>query len=160
MHTTVVLKGGVLTQSNDILNYGRGFWEGNRLLSGKRIDVLRSQNIPHNARVIDRTVGLDTVVSHKSTDLRRPSYRSAACVYRVGMRFVRLLAAYDGEVRCDHKKKATYYLRWSIERHGPRILEWFIPATGITTEQEDALARVTKDAIPLGVTVQLLRIKD
>jgi hypothetical protein len=38
------------------------------------------------------------------------------------MRFVRLLAAYDGEVRCDHKKKATYYLRWSIERHGPRIL--------------------------------------
>jgi hypothetical protein len=85
--------------TDDVLDYGRGFWQGNRLLSGKRIDALRAQNIPHNARVIDRTVGIDTVVSHKSTDLRRPSYQSPRRVYALGMRFVRALAAYSGEVR-------------------------------------------------------------
>jgi len=147
-------------QGDDALDYGRGFWAGDRLLSGKRIDVLRLQNIPHNARVIDRTIGLDTVVSHKSTDLRRPSYRSASRVYRRGMLFVRSLAAYSGEVRCDHQKKTTYYLRWAIEHNGPRILEWFIPANGITTDQEAALDRVTQDAIRLGVTVEILRIRD
>lgn len=151
---------GSTPDSDNILDYGRGFWRGNRLQSGKRIDALRDQNIPHNARVIDRTVSFNTVVSHKSTDLRRPSYRSAACVYRAGMRFVRLLAAYDGEVRCDHKKRATYYLHWAIEHDGPRILEWFIPAIDVTADQEAALARVIADAVSLGVTVQLLRIKD
>lgn len=145
---------------DDILDYGRGFWEGNRFQSGKRIDTLRAQNIPHNARVIDRTIGLDTVVSHKSTDLRRPSYQSTGRVYCTGMRFVRALAAYTGEVRCDHQKKATYYLHWALQGHGPRILEWFIPEAGITTDQEAALARVVADAAVLGVTVRLLRIKD
>lgn len=144
----------------DELDYGRGFWLGDRLQIGKRIDALRFQNIPHNARDIDRTVGADTVVSHKSTDLRRVSYRSAARVYRVGMCFVRSLAAYTGEVRCDHQKKATYYLHWAIEHRGPRILEWFVPATGVTMDQEAALIRVINDAKPLGVTVLLLRIMD
>ena len=145
---------------NDELDYGRGFWLGDRLQSGKRIDALRFQNIPHNARVIDRTVGADAVVSHKSTDLRRASYRSPARVYRLGMSFVRSLAAYGGEVRCDHQKKATYYLHWAIEQRGPRILEWFIPATGVTTAQEAALTRVINDAKPIGVTVLILHIKD
>ena len=133
----------------DILDYGRGFWQGNRLQSGKRIDSLRAQNIPHNARAIDRTIGLDTVVSHKSTDLRRAFYRSASRVYYVGMRFVGALATYTGEVRCDHKKKATYYLHWAIEGHGPRILEWFIPEVGVTPDRETALTRVVTDAASL-----------
>jgi hypothetical protein len=68
------------------LDYGPGFWQGNRLQSGKNIDAWRSQNIPHNACVIDRTAGADTVVSHKSTDLRRVSYRTSARVYYAGSR--------------------------------------------------------------------------
>lgn len=129
----------------DILDDGRGFWRGNRLRSGKCIATVRARNIPHNARVIGLTIDLDIVVSHKSADLRRPSYRSAGRVYRVGMRFVRVLAAYTGEVRCDHQKKATYYLHWVIQGHGPRILEWFLPEAGIRADQEAALTRVVTD---------------
>ena len=145
---------------HDALDFGCGFWKENRLQSGKRIDVLRGQNIPQNARAIDRTIGLDTVISHKSTDLRLPSYRSSRCVYRLGMRFVRALAAYQGEVRRDHRRKATYYLTWAVEGGGPRILEWFIPEVGVSPEQEEAVSQVMCDAANLGVTVKLFRVKD
>ena len=147
---------GVRTSSTTVAGFGRG--TVSRAVSvltacGRRIfRITRAQS--------DRTIGLDTVVSHKSTDLRRASYRSASRVYYVGMRFVGALATYTGEVRCDHKKKATYYLHWAIEGHGPRILEWFIPEVGVTPDRETALTRVVTDAASAGVTVRLLRVRD
>lgn len=143
------------------INFGNGFWRDDRKISGKRIDVLRKQNIPHNSRCIDRTVGGNCVVSHKSTDLRLKSYRSPQTVYRLGMRFVAQLLAYAGEVRCDHKKKATYHLHWAIEApDAQRILEWFVPLAGVTSEQEAILQRVIDDSKAAGVTVALFRISD
>lgn len=58
-----------------------GFWRGNRLVTGKLIDEWFDQNIPGNSKAIDRTVGTNCVVSHKSTDLRPKSYRSPNRVY-------------------------------------------------------------------------------
>jgi hypothetical protein len=75
------------------------------------------------------------------------------------MGFVRTLAAYAGEVRCDHKRKATYYLHWAVEGHGPRMLEWFVPEDGVSPDQESALTRLVQEASALGVTVRVLRIK-
>jgi hypothetical protein len=141
--------------------FGAGFWLSDRRLSGKRIDVLRGQNIPHNAKVIDRTIGANCVVSHKSTDLRLKSYRSPRAVYRLGMHFVRQLCAYRGEVRCDHRLKATFNLHWGVEDPSARrFLEWFVPQTGISAEQEDALAQVIEEASKLDVRVVIIRIPD
>lgn len=143
------------------LDFGSGFWREERLLSGKRIDVLRGQNIPHNSRSIDRTLVPNGIVSHKSTDLRLKSYRSPRAVYRLGMRFVREIQDYSGETRCDHKKKATYHLRWAIETSSAvRILEWFIPAKGVSEEQEFSLTQVVNDAKAAGVTVKIFRVND
>ncbi|HJT66392.1 MAG TPA: hypothetical protein VJ749_08065 [Pyrinomonadaceae bacterium] len=143
------------------LDFGRGFWRECRRLTGKRIDVLRDQNIPHNSRCIDRTLVPNGVVSHKSTDLRRKSYRSAATVYRRGMNFVADLVAYEGEVRCDHKKKATYHLHWALEgAEPPRVLEWFVPALGVSEEQAAALKRVVQDSATLGVRVEIYRVAE
>lgn len=142
-------------------DFGSGFWLSERRLSGKRIDVLRGQNIPHNAKVIDRTIGADCVVSHKSTDLRLKSYRSPRAVYRLGMQFVRHLCAYRGEVRCDHRLKATFNLHWAIEDpNARRILEWFVPQTGISAQHQDALTRVIGEASKLDVRVVIIRIPD
>lgn len=141
--------------------FGAGFWLTDRRLSGKRIDVLRGQNIPHNAKVIDRTVGANCVVSHKSTDLRLKSYRSPRAVYRLGMHFVRQLSDYRGEVRCDHRLKATFNLHWALEDPKVRrLLEWFVPQNGISAEHEDALAKVIEEAGKLGVSVVIIRIPD
>jgi hypothetical protein len=143
------------------IDFGRGFWRGDRKLSGKRIDVLRMQNIPHNSRCIDRTVGGKCVVSHKSTDLRLKSYQSPQAVYRLGMCFVGQLRTYAGEVRRDHKKKATYHLHWAVEApDAVRVLEWFVPLSGVTPAHESALQRVIEDASRAGVTVALFRVTD
>ena len=143
------------------LDFGRGFWRECRRLSGKRIDGLRGQNIPHNSRCIDRTLVPNGIVSHKSTDLRLKSYRSATAVYRRGMNFVNQLVAYKGEIRCDHKKKATYHLYWALEgAQASRVLEWFVPAAGVSDEQLAALKRVTRDAIVRGVRVDIYRVAE
>lgn len=142
-----------------VINFGRGFWRECRRVTGKRIDVLRGQNIPHNSRCIDRTLVPKGIVSHKSTDLRLKTYRSASAVYRRGMGFVAELAAYRGEIRCDHKKKATYHLHWAVEEaDAPRVLEWFVPALGVAVEHEGALKRVVADAKARGVCVELYRV--
>lgn len=131
------------------------------MVSGKRVDVLRGQNIPHNSRSIDRTLVPNGVVSHKSTDLRLKSYHSPRTVYRLGMRFVREVQDYSGEIRCDHKKKATYHLHWAIEApDAARILEWFIPARGVSNEQECSLRQVIDEAKTAGVVVKLFRVRD
>jgi hypothetical protein len=152
----------VPSPSNETLvDFGRGFWRECRKLSGKRVDVLCGQNIPHNSRSIDRTLVPNGVVSHKSTDLRLKSYRSPRTVYRLGMRFVREVHDYSGEIRCDHKKKATYHLHWAIEApDAARILEWFIPASGISNEQECSLKQVIDEAKTAGVVVKLFRVCD
>jgi hypothetical protein len=143
------------------VDFGSGFWREQRMVSGKRIDVLRGQNIPHNSRSIDRTLVPNGVVSHKSTDLRLKSYRSPRTVYRLGTRFVREVQEYSGEIRCDHKKKATYHLHWAVEAPGAaRILEWFIPACGISNEQECSLKQVIDEAKTAGVLVKLFRVRD
>lgn len=143
------------------LDFGEGFWRDDRRLSGKRIDSLRGQNIPHNSKTIDRTEGLDHIVSHKSTDLRLKSYRSPKTVYRVGMRFVRELVAYKGEVRSDHHIKATYHLHWMTENpECKRTLEWFIPASGVNAEQALSLERIVADAASAGVSVVLIKVND
>jgi len=140
---------------------GRGFWKKSRLTSGKEIDSLREQNIPSNSKTIDRTMGRNTIISHKSTDIRLKSYSRTSAVYRTGMRYVRQLASYTGEVRRDLKKKATYYLHWAIETEGSkRILEWFIPLDGIDNEQELVLSRVVDDAQELGVEVHVYRVAE
>jgi hypothetical protein len=143
------------------LDFGRGFWRECRRLSGKRVDSLRGQNIPHNSRCIDRTLVPKGVVSHKSTDLRLRTYRSPATIYRRGMAFVTELAAYKGEIRCDHKKKATYHLHWAVEEpDARRVLEWFVPASSVRKEQEIALQRVVDDAKSRGVRVELYRVAE
>ena len=129
--------------------------------SGKRVDVLRGQNTPHNSRSIDRTLVPHGVVSHKSTDLRLKSYRSGRSVYRLGMRFVREVQNYAGEIRSDHTKKATYNLHWAVEApNAARLLEWFIPAFGISDEQERSLDQVIVDAQAVGVVVKLFLVGD
>ena len=142
-----------------VLDFGRGFWQECRRLTGKRIDTIRGQNIPHNSRCIDRTLVPNGIASHKSTDVRLKSYRSGNAVYRLGLRFVRELASYKGEVRCDHKKKATYHLRWAIEEAGvPRVLEWFVPDCGVSSAQELQFERVIHEAAQHGVTVRIYRV--
>ena len=139
---------------------GPGFWKKNRLQSGKEIDAALDQNIPHNAKTIDRTVGQVGVVSHKSTDLRLKSYQSMARVYWIGMRFVKTLVAYEGEVRRDRQKQATYHLHWALEGNEvSRVLQWFVPDE-LTLQQEETLQRVIDDGKLLGVDVQILRIPD
>lgn len=143
------------------LDFGKGFWLRDRRLTGKLIDVLRGQNIPGNSRVIDRTLVPRGVVSHKSTDVRCKSYRYPSTLHRLGMRFVRSLAAYRGEVRQDHRVKATYNLQWAVEgKRVNRILEWFIPAVSVSTAHARALRQVARDARAVGVEVRLLRIAD
>jgi len=92
------------------IDFGQDFWKGDRKASGRSIDGLRGQNIPFNSKIIDPTIGLDAVVSHKSTDIRLKSYLSAQRLYRLGTHFVRQLMNYNGEVRMGHKIGATYNL--------------------------------------------------
>jgi hypothetical protein len=140
------------------INLGLDFWLKNRLCSGLEIDVLRGQNIPANSRLIDRTVGANGVVSHKSTDLTCKSYRSPSTVYRLGMSFVASIARYKGEVRRNRKLQATYFLHWALEQpNAYRVLEWFVPVDGVSTEQEAALARVVSEGRDKGVEVRLFR---
>ncbi len=141
------------------IDFGPDFWSKDRRRSGREIDVLRGQNIPANSKSIDRTRGMSTVISHKSTDLRCRSYQSPRAVHRLGMSFVRTLAAYAGETRCDHKIKATYHLHWALEApDAQRILEWLVPQSGVSIEQEDALAGVVAAARSHGVTVKVFRV--
>ncbi|MDO8459161.1 MAG: hypothetical protein Q7T07_19845 [Burkholderiaceae bacterium] len=110
----------------EVTSLGDGFWSRDRKKAGLLVDVLRGQNIPGNAKTIDRTLVPDGIVSHKSTDLRCKSYQSPRAVYRLGMAFARSVAQYQGEVRRNHKIKATYFLEWAVQRSdAPRILEWF-----------------------------------
>jgi hypothetical protein len=141
------------------IDLGLTFWDGERKLAGKRVDLLRGQNIPSNARTIDRTVGLFCVVSHKSTDLRCKSYKLPSKVYCLGTSFVRSIAGYKGEVRKDHKIKATYYLNWAVESlDSTRVLEWFVPLHGVTAEQEESLRRVVAYGVTHGVEVRVMRV--
>lgn len=143
----------------EILDLGSDFWLRDRLKSGQEIDRLRGQNIPFNSRVIDRTDGISCVVSHKSTNLLCLSYQSPRAVYRLGMSFVRDLAAYQGEVRRNRKIKATYFLSWALQGPNPRrILEWFVPYSGVTGGQEEALELVVSEALALGVEVRVFRV--
>lgn len=141
------------------VDFGRGFWLQRRMTSGASIDRIMGQNIPCNSRVIDRTELPNSIVSHKSTDLRLASYRNLTRVYRLGMNFVKSLANYKGEVRMDHRKKATYHLHWAIERDDcKRILEWYIPADGLSNEQESIIEKIVTDAEILGVIVKIIRV--
>lgn len=140
------------------INLGPTFWTVERRLAGRQVDMLRGQNIPSNARVIDRTVGLSSVVSHKSTDLRCRSYTVPSAVYCLGTSFVRSLAAYQGEIRKDHKIKATYFLGWAIESpDSKRVLEWYVPLHGVTREQEESLQRVVEYGRTRRVEVKVMR---
>jgi len=142
-------------------DFGRGFWARDRLATGKEIDNLRGQNIPSNSRTIDRTTVPTSIVSHKSTDIRRKSYRRLSKVYRTGMRFATELSQYEGEIRKDHRKKATYHLHWALEMSEcKRVLEWFIPLTGVADDQMQAVERVVRDAAALGVEVNVYRVLD
>ena len=110
---------------------------------------------------IDRTVGLNIIVSHKSTDMRLKSYFRPSAIYRTGMRYVKVLASYQGEVRRDLKKKATYHLHWAIDgKQTKRILEWFIPLEGVHMEQELAVSRVVETAKDFGVEVHVYRVME
>lgn len=150
-----------LMRIGQTIDLGSGFWRRNRLESGASIDGLRGQNIPFNSKVIDRTEGLERIVSHKSTDVRLPSYRKPGAVYRIGMRFVRALAAYQGEVRCDHRKKASYHLHWMVEDpKAERLLEWFVPETGVSEKQEDEMERVVTEGAMRGIKIAVLRVPD
>lgn len=138
---------------------GQGFWKKNRLVSGKEIDSIRGQNIPSNSKTIDRTKGINIIVSHKSTDVRLKSYIRPSAVFRVGMRYARQLATYKGETRRDLKKKATYFLTWPVEaKDCRRILEWFLPLDGVHPEQEQAIERVVNTACEIGVEVHVFRV--
>lgn len=151
----------MIITGHTIQDFGEGFWKKNRLQSGKEIDQLRGQNIPHNSKIIDRTAELDCIVSHKSTDLRLKSYASLKMVYRLGMKFVRELSEYKGEVRQDHKIQATYHLTWAIESENcKRVLEWFIPDCELPDIQCSALDSVVNDGLACGVIVKLFKVKD
>lgn len=146
--------------SGIVVDFGPAFWREDRRRSGRRIDVLRGQNIPSNSRTIDRTLVPKGVVSHKSTDLRLKSYQSPASVRRLGLKFARDLRDYTGEVRRDRQIKATYHLHWAVEGgQVQRTLEWFVPATGVSEGQESALAEVAAEASKLGVALRLFRVK-
>ena len=141
------------------INLGATFWEVERRRAGKLLDGIRGQNIPSNARTIDRTEGISTVVSHKTTDLRCKSYLVSSAVYSLGTSFVRALAAYKGETRRDHKIKATYFLAWALQApEAKRILEWFVPMRGVTPEQEASMQRVVEYGLSRYVEVQILRV--
>lgn len=143
------------------IDLGGGFWRRNRLESGASVDELRGQNIPFNSKVIDRTEALKRIVSHKSTDIRLTSYLRPGAVYRIGMRFVRVLAAYQGEVRCDHRKKVTFHLHRMVEApKAERLLEWFVPETGVSEKQEDGMERVVTEGARRGIKVAVLRVPD
>jgi hypothetical protein len=143
------------------LDLGLGFWQQERRLAGKQVDAIRGQNIPSNAKAIDRTVGSNCVVSHKSTDLRLPSYRKPSAVYATGTSHVRSLQAYKGEVRRDLQIKATYHLYWALEGPGARrMLEWFVPLNGLAPEQEHALQRVIAYGAARQVHVAVFRVDD
>ena len=143
----------------EVVDFGDDFWKRDRRQSGKDIDVIRGQNIPTNARVIDRTLVPSGVVSHKSTDLRCKSYRLPRSVYRRGMKFVKDLANYTGETRQDHKKGATYYLHWALDgKESKRVLEWFVPSNGVSKDHENALDKVIQDAKECGVVVKIFRV--
>jgi len=140
---------------------GPGFWKKPRILSGKEIDLIRRQNIVSNAKTIDRTESLSCVISHKSTDLRRPSYQNPQRIYWLGMRFVKLLAEYEGEVRKDQKRRISYHLHWAVEKpDSTRILEWFIPLAGVLANQEKAVFRVVQDAKDYRVQVNIFRVPE
>lgn len=144
----------------EVTSLGEGYWSRDRKRAGLLVDVLRGQNIPGNSKTIDRTLIPDGIVSHKSTDLRCKSYQSPRTVYRLGMAFARSIAQYQGEVRRNHTIKATYFLGWAVQRsEAPRILEWFVPLSGVGAEQELALRQVVDDSAVLGVTVRLFRVK-
>lgn len=148
-------------ENDETVNFDKGFWAEDRMWSGKRIDALRGQNIPFNSRTIDRTLVPRGVVSHKSTDVRCKSYRSAESVYRLGMRFVRELLRYEGEVRQDRKRKATYHLAWAVAGCAPsRVLEWFVPAIGVSPQHKGCLDRVVREARTLGVEVRVFRVEE
>ena len=141
------------------IDLGPTFWDVERKLAGKRVDLIRGQNIPSNAKTIDRTVGLSCVVSHKSTDLRCKSYKLPSTVYCLGTSFVRSIASYKGEVRKNHKIKATYFLNWAIESlNSTRVLEWFVPLHGVTAEQEESLRKVIAYGLTHGVEVRVMRV--
>ncbi len=145
----------------EILDFGVGFWQKNRLLSDKEIDKIRGQNIPHNSKAIDRTISLNCIVSHKSTDLRRKSYKSPRSIYRFGMQFVHDLKNYKGEIRMNHNIKATYNLHWATEDPNcSRILEWFIPFYEISEELDNTLQQIIADSLKIGVTVYIYKVLD
>jgi len=142
-------------------DFGENFWKRNRMASGKSIDQLRGQNIPHNSKSIDKTSGLACIISHKSTDIRRKSYTNPKSIFRLGMRFVHDLAIYQGEVRRDHKIGATYHLHWATDNPDcKRILEWYIPASIIPEEKINAIKKVIITAKAHGVKVNIYTILD
>lgn len=144
-----------------IISVGKGFWKEERKVSGKKLDLFRGQNIPHNSKTIDRTEGIAAVISHKSTDLRRKSYSRPKSIYRLGMKFVNQLRKYNGEVSRNLQIGATYHLYWAIENEDcPRILEWFIPADNIKMDQAKMIDRVIIEAENLGVSVKIFLIPD
>jgi hypothetical protein len=146
---------------NEILNLGKGFWEIDRKLSGKEIDIIKGQNIPSNSKTIDRTLVPNGIVSHKSTNLRLKSYQSTSRIIYIGCEFINKLLEYKGEKRRDRKLKASYYLNWAIDKpESPRILEWYIPVSGITSEQEKALLKVKKYALENKVILMIIGVLD
>lgn len=140
---------------------GPQFWSRPRMQTGKHIDFLQGQNIPANAKTIDRTLPGGGIVSHKSSNLRLKSRQNLERLRRLGYGYVDELATYNGEVRANHKTKRTYHLEWAVQdRAAPRILEWFVPATGVSKAQEEVLQQVCKYAKTRGVQVDVFRVPD
>lgn len=146
----------------DLSRVPEDFWDQNRLQSGRQLDSILGQNIPFNSKTIDRTDGLHSYVSHKSTDLRRKTYRSLARIRYIGKHFVRVLSAYKGEVRQDHKLKATFYLMVApfvdAGAEPIKILEWYLPKSGVTKEQITAVEEVAAYGARWGIDVRVFRI--
>lgn len=156
-----ILSSYMLFTKETSLDFGKGFWKADRMISGKKVDQLRNQNIPSNSKTIDRTSGLACIISHKSTDIRRKSYENSRTVYRLGMKFIQQLSKYQGEIRRDHKIGATYHLHWATDHPDcKRILEWFIPFYSIPQNHISAIEKVVEEAALQHINVNIYTVLD
>ena len=58
-------------------------------------------------------------------------------------------------------EEGNVHLHWAIEApDAVRMLEWFVPLSGVADDQDASLRRVVDDAKAAGVTVALFRIPD
>lgn len=145
----------------ECFDFGKGFWHDQPFKRGKLIDVLRNQNIPHNSKAIDRTESLDSIISHKSTNLLNKSYENPSTIYRLGLRFVKQLKMYKVEIRRNNIIGATYHLHWATDNPDcKRILEWFIPDTEISKAKTEAIKKVIEEAELQNIKIDIYAVRN